>query len=78
MLSKDDAEKWFGEVLPRLGDLLLRLPDLLEIHYQNAGIFNGLETGLRLLESQESGIVFLSQVRLYTFDYLLGWSTLAH
>ncbi|XP_073283866.1 poly(ADP-ribose) glycohydrolase 1-like [Primulina huaijiensis] len=61
LLSKDDAEKWFGEVLPRLGDLLLRLPDLLEIHHQNAGIFNGVETGLRLLESQESGIVFLSQ-----------------
>ncbi|XP_073046140.1 poly(ADP-ribose) glycohydrolase 1-like [Primulina eburnea] len=61
LLSKDDAEKWFGEVLPRLGDLLLRLPDLLEIHYQNAGIYNGVETGLRLLESQESGIVFLSQ-----------------
>ncbi|KZV21221.1 poly(ADP-ribose) glycohydrolase 1-like [Dorcoceras hygrometricum] len=61
LLSKDDAEKWFGEVLPRLGNLLLRLPDLLEIHYQNAGIFNGLETSLRLLESQHSGVVFLSQ-----------------
>ncbi|KAG8369346.1 hypothetical protein BUALT_Bualt14G0001800 [Buddleja alternifolia] len=51
----------FQFVVPQLADLLLRLPTLLETHYQNAGIFNGMETGLRLLESQQSGIVFLSQ-----------------
>ncbi|KAG8369345.1 hypothetical protein BUALT_Bualt14G0001700 [Buddleja alternifolia] len=61
LMSKDEAGKWFGEIVPRLADLLLRLPALLETHYQNAGIFNGMETGLKLLESQQSGIVFLSQ-----------------
>ncbi|KAK6138602.1 hypothetical protein DH2020_027655 [Rehmannia glutinosa] len=61
LMNKDEAEKWFGEVVPRLADLLLRLPALLEAHYQNASVFNGMETGLRLLESQQSGIVFLSQ-----------------
>ncbi|KAI3470271.1 hypothetical protein Pfo_026934 [Paulownia fortunei] len=61
LMSKDQAEKWFGEVVPCLADLVLRLPALLETHYQNAGVFNGKETGLRLLESQQSGIVFLSQ-----------------
>ncbi|KAK6138620.1 hypothetical protein DH2020_027645 [Rehmannia glutinosa] len=61
LMDKDEAEKWFGEVVPRLADLLLRLPALLEAHYQNASVFNGMETGLRLLESQQSGIVFLSQ-----------------
>ncbi|KAK6161530.1 hypothetical protein DH2020_004911 [Rehmannia glutinosa] len=62
LMNKDEAEKWFGEVVPRLADLLLRLPALLGAHYQNADVFNGMETGLRLLESQQSGIVFLSQV----------------
>ncbi|KAG8369344.1 hypothetical protein BUALT_Bualt14G0001600 [Buddleja alternifolia] len=61
LMSSDEADKWFGEVVPRLADLLLRLPALLETHYQNAGIFNGMVTGLRLLDSQQSGIVFLSQ-----------------
>lgn len=57
-MSKDEAGKWFKEVVPRLADLLLRLPELLETHYQNAGAF----TGLRLLDSQQSGIVVLNQV----------------
>lgn len=61
-MSKDEAEKWFKEVVPRLADLLLRLPELLEAHYQNAGAFHGMETGLRLLDSQQSGIVVLNQV----------------
>lgn len=62
-MSKDEAGKWFREVVPRLADLLLRLPELLETHYQNAGAFCGMQTGLRLLESQQSGIVVLNQVK---------------
>lgn len=61
-MDKDEAGKWFEEVVPRLSDLLLRLPQLLENHYQNIGAFCGMETGLRLLESQQPGIVLLSQV----------------
>ncbi|XP_057781233.1 poly(ADP-ribose) glycohydrolase 1-like [Salvia miltiorrhiza] len=61
LMSKDEAGKWFTDVVPRLSDLLLRLPELLETHYQNAGSFCGMETGLRLLESQQPGIVLLSQ-----------------
>lgn len=61
-MSKDEAGKWFKEVLPRLADLLLRLPELLETHYDNAAGFCGMETGLRLLGSQQPGIVLLSQV----------------
>ncbi|KAL3639029.1 hypothetical protein CASFOL_016936 [Castilleja foliolosa] len=47
LMSKDEAEKWFVEVVPRLADLVLSLPALLEDHYKNTG-----ETGLRLLKSQ--------------------------
>ncbi|XP_022858837.1 poly(ADP-ribose) glycohydrolase 1-like isoform X1 [Olea europaea var. sylvestris] len=61
LMSRDESEKWFGEVVPQLADLLLRLPGLLKTHYQNAVSFHGMETGLRLLESQQQGIVFLSQ-----------------
>ncbi|KAL3642186.1 hypothetical protein CASFOL_013001 [Castilleja foliolosa] len=56
LMSKDEAEKWFVEVVPRLADLVLSLPALLEDHYKNAG-----EIGLRLLKSQQSGMVVLSQ-----------------
>lgn len=56
-MSRAEAAKWFGEVVPELAKLVLRLPFLLEAHYQNAE-----ETGLRLLESQEPGMVVLSQV----------------
>ncbi|KAL6582013.1 hypothetical protein OROMI_006027 [Orobanche minor] len=61
LMNKDEAEKWFQQVVPRLADLLLMLPALLDSHYQNAVVFNGMTTGLRLLRSQQSGIVFLSQ-----------------
>ncbi|KAL8479213.1 hypothetical protein ACS0TY_026183 [Phlomoides rotata] len=60
-MSKNEADRWFEGVVPRLVDLLLRLPALLETHYLNGDTFNGMETGLRLLESQQPGIVFLSQ-----------------
>ncbi|GKE64199.1 poly(ADP-ribose) glycohydrolase 1-like protein isoform X2, partial [Tanacetum coccineum] len=67
LMSRAEANKWFGEVLPAMADLLLRLPSMLEAHYKNAdsvtcvGARDGLQTGLRLLKSQEAGIVLLSQ-----------------
>ncbi|KAM2970092.1 hypothetical protein FF2_017104 [Malus domestica] len=62
LMSRGEARKWFGEVVPALANLLLRLPALLEYHYQNAGdLILGVKTGLRLLDSQEAGIVLLSQ-----------------
>ncbi|TQD83666.1 hypothetical protein C1H46_030780 [Malus baccata] len=36
MWNREEARKWFGEVVPALANLLLRLPSLLEDHYQNA------------------------------------------
>lgn len=62
-LSRAEAAKWFGEVVPLMANLLLRFPALLESHYQYADlIMVGVDTGLRLLEPQQPGIVFLSQV----------------
>lgn len=61
-LSRAEAAKWFGETLPMMASLLLRFPALLESHYHYADIVVvGFETGLRLLEPQESSIVFLNQ-----------------
>lgn len=60
-MPRDQATRWFKEVLPKMADLLLRLPFLLETHYQSSD-----ETGLRLLESQQSGLVLLSQVCSYS------------
>lgn len=65
LMSRAEAAKWFGEVVPVMANLLLRLPSLLEAHYKdadgNGGRIEGIKTGLRILESQEAGIVFLSQ-----------------
>ncbi|KAM0065074.1 putative poly(ADP-ribose) glycohydrolase [Helianthus debilis subsp. tardiflorus] len=67
LMSRAEANKWFGEVLPALADSLLRLPVMLEDHYKSAdsvtcvGARDGLKTGLRLLKSQEAGVVVLSQ-----------------
>ncbi|XP_030941058.1 poly(ADP-ribose) glycohydrolase 1-like isoform X1 [Quercus lobata] len=63
LMSREESKKWFEEVVPALADLLLRFPSLLQTHYQTADIahINGVNTGLRLLRSQEPGIVFLSQ-----------------
>ncbi|KAF8402438.1 hypothetical protein HHK36_013394 [Tetracentron sinense] len=69
LLSRVESVRWFGEIFPVLAALLLRLPSLLETHYRNAdalssGGENGgsrVRTGLRLLGSQETGIVFLNQ-----------------
>ncbi|KAI8537138.1 hypothetical protein RHMOL_Rhmol09G0002400 [Rhododendron molle] len=65
LMSRAEAAKWFGEVVPVMANLLLRLPSLLEAHYAdadgNGGRMEGVKTRLRILESQEAGIVFLSQ-----------------
>ncbi|KAD3336937.1 hypothetical protein E3N88_32457 [Mikania micrantha] len=67
LISRAEANKWFGEILPALADTLLRLPLMLEAHYKSAdsiscmGVRDGLRTGLRLLKSQEAGVVLLSQ-----------------
>ncbi|XP_033517496.1 poly(ADP-ribose) glycohydrolase 1-like isoform X2 [Nicotiana tomentosiformis] len=63
LLPRAEAAKWFAEVVPYLANLLLKLPSLLETHYESAdgGVLRGVKTGLRLLESQQSGIIFLSQ-----------------
>ncbi|KAK1426422.1 hypothetical protein QVD17_15093 [Tagetes erecta] len=67
LMSRAEANKWFGETLPAMADSLLRLPSMLEAHYKNADSIScvdsryGLKTGLRLLKSQEAGVVLLSQ-----------------
>ncbi|XP_010277848.1 PREDICTED: poly(ADP-ribose) glycohydrolase 1-like isoform X3 [Nelumbo nucifera] len=69
LMSRVEALKWFGEVVPVLAALLLRLPSLLENHYRDADDIlsgrkeglSGVKTGLRILGPQEAGIVVLSQ-----------------
>lgn len=60
LISREESRYWFEKVLPKLADLLLRFPALLESHYQNS-LRDGAETGLRILGPQEAGVVFLSQ-----------------
>lgn len=67
VMSREESRKWFQEVVPVLGNLLLRLPSLLETHYQNPHNAMLTTTALRLLDSQQPGIVFLPQV---TFLYV--------
>ncbi|ESQ51769.1 hypothetical protein EUTSA_v10016528mg [Eutrema salsugineum] len=62
MISREESTKFFGEVVPALSGLLLRLPSMLEMHYQKTDhVLDGVKSGLRLLGPQEAGIVFLSQ-----------------
>ncbi|KAK7405963.1 hypothetical protein VNO78_07575 [Psophocarpus tetragonolobus] len=64
VMSREESAKWFEYVLPELGNLLFKLPSLLELHYHNnMTIDEGpmLTTALRLLDSQQPGLVFLSQ-----------------
>ncbi|XP_028764627.1 poly(ADP-ribose) glycohydrolase 1 isoform X4 [Neltuma alba] len=63
LMSGVESKKWFEEVIPALANLLLRFPSLLEEHYQSTDMIVDGEggAGLRLLESQEAGIVFLRQ-----------------
>lgn len=80
LMSVDESTNWFGVVIPALADLLLRFPSLLEAHYQHADglqhrALEGVKTGLRLLESQEAGIVLLSQVHLYISCWKIHYSS---
>ncbi|XP_027361289.1 poly(ADP-ribose) glycohydrolase 1-like isoform X4 [Abrus precatorius] len=66
VMSEEESKQFLNEVVPAFGNLLLRLPSLLEAHYENADrVIDGdgatVRTGLRILDSQEAGIVFLSQ-----------------
>ncbi|KAJ6841344.1 putative poly(ADP-ribose) glycohydrolase 1 [Iris pallida] len=63
LMSRADSRMWFGDVIPTLARLVLRLPSLLVEHYRNAdNDINGRGiTGFRLLNQQEPGIVFLGQ-----------------
>ncbi|KAF5206843.1 Poly(ADP-ribose) glycohydrolase, partial [Thalictrum thalictroides] len=72
LMSRSQSKKWFQEIVPALASLLLTFPSLLEAHYKNFNGDNLIMTqgihgfcrnggGLRLLESQQPGIVFISQ-----------------
>ncbi|CAA6668144.1 unnamed protein product [Spirodela intermedia] len=62
LISREHSRMWFGEVVPGLARLLLRLPSLLEAHYRYSDrSFGSGIAGLRILYPQEAGIVFLSQ-----------------
>ncbi|EOA29031.1 hypothetical protein CARUB_v10025285mg [Capsella rubella] len=61
-ISREEATNFFGEVVPGLCGLLLKLPSMLEMHYQKSDhVLDGVMSGLRILGPQEAGIVFLSQ-----------------
>ena len=71
-MTTEESRKWFQEIVPAMANLLLRFPYLLESHYQNAdGLINGVKTGLRFLNSQEAGIVLLSQVCLSVHSFFV-------
>ncbi|PKA61597.1 Poly(ADP-ribose) glycohydrolase 1 [Apostasia shenzhenica] len=62
LMSRMESMAWFSEVVPKLAALLLRLPMLLEAQYLDSDKkFGVAKAGLRLMEQQEAGIVFLSQ-----------------
>ncbi|KAJ1418975.1 hypothetical protein SESBI_15581 [Sesbania bispinosa] len=78
LMSREERNKWFEEVVPTLGNLLLRLPYLLEAHYENADMVidegeGMVKTGLRLLDSQEGGY----SVVVYRFPSPLATSLFA-
>ncbi|CAH2059872.1 unnamed protein product [Thlaspi arvense] len=62
LIREKESKTWFDEIIPAMAGLLLRFPSLLEVHFQNADdVVSGIKTGLRLLDPQQAGIVFLSQ-----------------
>lgn len=66
LLPVEQSKNWLHQVIPRMADLILSLPSLLENHYGNCdNLIDGVSTGLRILEPQQPGVVFLSQVYLY-------------
>ncbi|XP_031494777.1 poly(ADP-ribose) glycohydrolase 1-like isoform X4 [Nymphaea colorata] len=63
LISPGESKRWFEEFIPSLACMLLRLPSLLEAHYEEEDDSDSLlRTRLRLLDSQEAGAIFLSQV----------------
>ncbi|KAI4374014.1 hypothetical protein MLD38_012062 [Melastoma candidum] len=66
LFPRKDSEDWFQNVVPSLASSLLRLPSLLEDHWQHADSFvpekrGVVRTSLRVLDQQEAGVVLLSQ-----------------
>ncbi|CAO2835944.1 unnamed protein product [Amaranthus hypochondriacus] len=62
LLPVEQSKNWLHQVIPRMADLILSLPSLLENHYGNCdNLIDGVSTGLRILEPQQPGVVFLSQ-----------------
>ncbi|XP_027167124.1 poly(ADP-ribose) glycohydrolase 1-like [Coffea eugenioides] len=65
LMPRADSVRWFEEVLPKMALLLLNLPSLLETHYrrhqQQQQPLDSNTTCLRLLDSQQPGLVLLSQ-----------------
>ncbi|XP_073004032.1 poly(ADP-ribose) glycohydrolase 1-like isoform X1 [Typha latifolia] len=62
LMSRMDSRVWFGEVVPTLARLLLRLPSLLEDHYKKSDEVSGKgRFGLRIMDWQEAGVVLISQ-----------------
>ncbi|KAE8686716.1 Poly(ADP-ribose) glycohydrolase 1 [Hibiscus syriacus] len=59
LISRADSTNWFKDDIPKLADLLLRLPFLIDLHYQNTRPYG---YGLRILGPQQPGVVLLSQV----------------
>nr|GEU81828.1 poly(ADP-ribose) glycohydrolase 1-like isoform X1 [Tanacetum cinerariifolium] len=69
---RNALEYQFGEILPAMANLLLRLPSMLEAHCKNedsvtcVGARDGFQASLRVLKSQEAGIILLNQATLKT------------
>lgn len=65
LISRTHSRVWFEEIVPEMARLLVRLPSLLEAHYLKSDELLGEgNNGLRIMDPQEPGVVFLSQVRL--------------
>ena len=77
LISREEAAKWFADVVPGLANFLLRLPSLLESHYHNAdNLLNGVKTGFRLLGPQDAGVVLLGQVvfsSFHKYQFFIGF-----
>lgn len=70
LMLRSESAKWFSEVVPKMAELLLRLPALLESHYSEAdSVVDGISTGLRILHQQNPGTVFLTQVLTFSLVF---------
>ncbi|KAE8701967.1 6,7-dimethyl-8-ribityllumazine synthase [Hibiscus syriacus] len=58
LVSRADSTNWFKDDIPKLADMLLCLPFLIDLHYQNTQHYG---YGLRILGPQQPGVVLLSQ-----------------